>query len=128
MVLEPSGARILTDMLPWNASHGRRLASAGDVVFGFVTDAKTVMQAAVVLQQLRDVGTALPAVVFNTSHLPADSLAAFDALGARVVSLEPRMPVADGLLPGHPAEPRQPAGMGEARAVGADRLPADHLL
>jgi hypothetical protein len=70
-----------------HARHGTR------VVYGVVVDHKMWRLAAVFLQQLRDVQSMLPAVVFNTSALPAAADVAIAAFGARRVSLEPPMPV-----------------------------------
>ena len=55
------------------------------------------MQAAVLVQQLVDTGTRLPVVVFNTTEMPSTSAATFETLGAQLVSLEPAMPVYEGL-------------------------------
>ena len=62
-------------------------------VIGLVADAAAWKQTAVVLQQLRDVKTTLPAIVFNTTELSHFACAAFSALGGIRVSLTPEMPV-----------------------------------
>jgi len=69
-------------------------------VWGLVTNARSAMEAAVLVQQLVDMRTKLPIVVFNTTEMPDASAATFEALGAQLVSLEPAMPVYDGLMPG----------------------------
>ena len=69
-------------------------------VWGLVTNARSAMEAAVLVQQLIDTRTKLPVVVFNTTEMPAASAATFEALGAQLVSLEPSMPIYDGLMPG----------------------------
>ena len=49
--------------------------------------------AAVLVQQLVSIGTTLPIVVFNCTELPAPAVQLISALGARVRSLTPAMPV-----------------------------------
>ena len=68
------------------------------VVIGLVTDSNAWKRAVVVLQQLRDVETKLPAVVFNTTALANYAVAAMRALEATVVSLEPEMPLHKPML------------------------------
>ena len=72
----------------------RRRKSSG-VVYGLVADKKVWHLAVLVLQQLHDVKSKLPAVVFNTTALPEEALLSIAAFGASQVSLEPRMPVPD---------------------------------
>jgi hypothetical protein len=62
-------------------------------VYGLVTNHKTWWQAAVVLQQLRDVESELPRVVFNSSTLPRHACDMIDTLGGKCRSLEPRFPL-----------------------------------
>ena len=79
------------------------MAGPSSAVVGLVTDGGAWKHALVVLQQLIDVRTTLPAVVFNTSALPPAASAAISALGSRLisggslVSLEPAMEVPDAL-------------------------------
>ena len=54
--------------------------------------------AAVLLQQLRDFESRLPAVVFNSSELPNYAETAIAALGGQLISLEPIMPVPESFI------------------------------
>ena len=63
------------------------------IVYGLVADERVWREACVLLQQLRDVGSRVPAVLFNTSQLPSAALTAIHALGGMQRSLEPKMPI-----------------------------------
>lgn len=65
----------------------------GITVFGVVANRNAWIQACVVLQQLRDHQSKVPAVVFNSSTLPAAADAAIAALGGSRLSLQPAMPL-----------------------------------
>jgi len=60
---------------------------------GMVVDHHMWPQAAVLVQQLVSHGTTLPIVVFNCTEIPAPAVQLISALGARVRSLTPAMPV-----------------------------------
>ena len=60
---------------------------------GMVVDSNMWPQAAVLVQQLMNHGTTLPVVVFNCTELPTPAVQLINALGARVRSLTPAMPV-----------------------------------
>ena len=60
---------------------------------GMVVDTRMWPHAAVLVQQLVSHGTTLPIVVFNCTSLPAPAVQLMSALGARVRSLAPAMPV-----------------------------------
>lgn len=81
-------------------------------VVGLLTDGRAWRNAAIVVQQLADVQTTLPVVVFNTTPLDPNAVAALNALNADVVSVAPQMPI-----PGE-FEPHLRGG----------RLPAYHKL
>ena len=61
--------------------HAMNNAREGIAVFGVVANRNAWFQACVVLQQLRDHQSKVPAVVFNSSTLPAEADAAIAALG-----------------------------------------------
>ena len=60
---------------------------------GMVIDSHMWPHASVLVQQLVSHGTTLPIVVFNCTELPAPAVQLMSALGARVRSLTPAMPV-----------------------------------
>ena len=66
---------------------------SASAVFAFVVDHRMWRHAAVAIQQLNGLRTALPIVVFNHTALPGKARQAFTRLGALSVSLEPPMPV-----------------------------------
>ena len=80
--------------------HARRphACSAPSTVIGIVSDSRVWRHAIVVLQQLRDVQTTLPAVVFNTTELATAYVSSIEALGGTLVSLEPTMPVHESMI------------------------------
>ena len=78
--------------LPVAPSAAERAASAS-TVFAFVVDHRMWRHAAVAIQQLNSLRTALPIVVFNHTALPAKARQAFTSLGALSLSLEPPMPI-----------------------------------
>ena len=78
--------------LPVGPSAAERAASAS-AVFAFVVDHRMWRHAAVAIQQLNSLRTALPIVVFNHTALPAKARQAFTSLGALSLSLEPPMPI-----------------------------------
>ena len=66
---------------------------SASAVFAFVVDHRMWRHAAVAIQQLNSLQTALPIVIFNHTTLPANAMQAFSRLGALSLSLEPPMPV-----------------------------------
>ena len=66
---------------------------SASAVFAFVVDHRMWRHAAVAIQQLNNLRTALPIVIFNHTALPAKAIQAFTRLGALSLSLEPPMPV-----------------------------------
>lgn len=66
---------------------------SSSAAIGMVVDSHMWPHAAVLVQQLVSHGTTLPIVVFNCTELPAPAVQLISALGARVRSLTPAMPV-----------------------------------
>ena len=66
---------------------------SASAVFAFVVDHRMWRHAAVAIQQLNNLRTALPIVIFNHTALPVKATQAFTRLGALSLSLEPPMPV-----------------------------------
>ena len=62
---------------------------------GMVADRNMWLKAAVLVQQLVNVNTTLPIVIFNSTALPEVAPLLLEALGAQVRPLEPAMPVPD---------------------------------
>ena len=74
-----------------------RVHSHGHIL-GMVTDGRAWQNAAILLQQLADVGNSIPAVVFNTTTLLPAAVLSLKALGAELVSLPP-MPIPRAFAP-----------------------------
>ena len=66
---------------------------SASAVFAFVVDHRMWRHAAVAIQQLNNLRTALPIVVFNHTALPVKAIQVITRLGALSLSLEPPMPV-----------------------------------
>ena len=71
--------------------------SRQETIIGMVTDQRMWRMAAVLMQMLQDVNTSLPLVVFNSSPLTKEAIHSLRALGGRLQSLRPAMPMANGL-------------------------------